>query len=258
MRVDSWELPLSAILLCQLLPCHPGPPRPMLSNQPVCHRLSWLHHWSVSHVYTSRAFSPSEWGPDPQCQAVQVTHWTWWWQCLAFWHCRSVWSLPCHSAAELGALALSMAKSPWHGALRSAHKSCTRSQMSWKRGGGKRELVAAPWTSSRLFSHVVVESSQPPVAESMSLGSKRKLRPPACQVQFGLPCVVCPPRGVQFPGTVYICNQGPLSSAWADCISCAPTQLAFYVNLHRAVIGPSATLTGRWRPDIDLRRMLTG
>ena len=34
------------------------------------------------------------------------------------------------------------------------------------------------------------------------------------------------------------------------------TQLAFYVNLHRAVIGPSATLMGRWRPDIDLRRML--
>ena len=36
------------------------------------------------------------------------------------------------------------------------------------------------------------------------------------------------------------------------------SQLAFYVNLHRTVIGPSATLTGRWRPDIDLRRMLTG
>ena len=36
------------------------------------------------------------------------------------------------------------------------------------------------------------------------------------------------------------------------------TQLAVYVNLHRAVIGPSATLTGRWRTDIDLRRMLTG
>ena len=36
------------------------------------------------------------------------------------------------------------------------------------------------------------------------------------------------------------------------------SQLAFYVNLHRAVIGPSATLTGRWRPDVDLRRMLTG
>ena len=36
------------------------------------------------------------------------------------------------------------------------------------------------------------------------------------------------------------------------------SQLAFYVNLHRTVIGPSATLSGRWRPDIDLRRMLTG
>ena len=36
------------------------------------------------------------------------------------------------------------------------------------------------------------------------------------------------------------------------------SQIAFYVNLHRAVIGPSATLTGQWRPDIDLRRMLTG
>ena len=35
-------------------------------------------------------------------------------------------------------------------------------------------------------------------------------------------------------------------------------QIAFYVKLHRAVIGPSATLTGRRRSDIDLRRMLTG
>ena len=41
-----------------------------------------------------------------------------------------------------------------------------------------------------------------------------------------------------------------------DCMLIS--QLAFYVNLYRAVIGPSATLTGRWRPDIDLRRMLTG
>ena len=31
MRVDSRELPLSTIPLCQLLPCHFGPPRPMLS-----------------------------------------------------------------------------------------------------------------------------------------------------------------------------------------------------------------------------------
>ena len=31
MRVDSWELPLSAIPLRQLLPSHLGPPRPTLS-----------------------------------------------------------------------------------------------------------------------------------------------------------------------------------------------------------------------------------
>ena len=31
MRVDSWELPLSAIPLCQLLPSYLGPPRPTLS-----------------------------------------------------------------------------------------------------------------------------------------------------------------------------------------------------------------------------------
>ena len=43
-----------------------------------------------------------------------------------------------------------------------------------------------------------------------------------------------------------------------EALCAGSSQLAFYVNLHRAVIGPSATLTGRWRPDIDLRRMLTG
>ena len=31
MRIDGRELPLSAIPLCQLLPCHLGPPRPTLS-----------------------------------------------------------------------------------------------------------------------------------------------------------------------------------------------------------------------------------
>ena len=31
MRVDGRELPLSAIPLCQLFPCHLGPPRPKLS-----------------------------------------------------------------------------------------------------------------------------------------------------------------------------------------------------------------------------------
>ena len=52
-------------------------------------------------------------------------------------------------------------------------------------------------------------------------------------------------------------QKGP-SNTRKMCGFTSLSQLAFYVNLHRAVIGPSATLTGRWRPDIDLRRMLTG
>ena len=55
------------------------------------------------------------------------------------------------------------------------------------------------------------------------LDNKRKLPPPACQVQLGLPSVACHPRGVQFPGNMCICNQGPLSRAWANCISCVPS-----------------------------------
>ena len=137
-------------------------------HQPVWQRLSWLHHWSIPHVHTSRAISPPEWGTDPQCKPAQVTHWIWWWQCLAAWHCRSVWSLPCQFAADIRGLALSMAKSYWNGALRSTQNTCTRFHMSWKRGGRKREPVATPWTSSRWLSHVV-ESSQPLAAESMSL-----------------------------------------------------------------------------------------
>ena len=64
-----------------------------------------------------------------------------------------------------------------------------------------------------VFTRDVVESSQPHVLRACLLGSKRKLPPQACQVRPGLPPVVCHPRGVQFPGTVYIYSQGPFSSA---------------------------------------------
>ena len=58
------------------------------------------------------------------------------------------------------------------------------------------------------------------------LGSKRKLPPPASQVPLGLPSVVCCPRGMQFPGTVYICNQGALlvrSYLGLPSMVCRPT-----------------------------------
>ena len=142
-RVDSRELPLSAIPLCQLLLSSLAS-QAHAFHQPGCKRLSWLHHWSVPHVHAIRVFSPSEWGPDPQCQAMQVVHLIWWWQCLAAWHYRSVWSLPFFFAADVGGLALSMAKSLWHGALHSVHKNCIHGHVSWKRGGCKRELLATP------------------------------------------------------------------------------------------------------------------
>ena len=163
----SWELQISTIPLCHLLSCHLGPPR--LMHQPVCQRLSCLHHWSIPHVHTSRAISPPEWSTDPQWKPAQVTHWIWWWQCLAAWHCISVWSLPCQFVADIGSLALSMAKSYRHGALRSSHNTCTHSHVSWKRAGGKSPPVATPWNFFQVvFTCVVIQSSQPSAAESMS------------------------------------------------------------------------------------------
>ena len=95
---------------------------------------------------------------------------------------------------------------------------CTQELYTWPR------VLKARWHEERngsrslnffqaVFTRVVVESSQPPAAESMSPSSKWKLPPQACQVQPGLPSVVCHPRGVQIPGTVYICSQGLFSSA---------------------------------------------
>ena len=99
-----------------------------------------------------------------------------------------------------GGLALSTAKSCLHGALCSAHKSCTRVlKERWREERiGSRSLNFF----QAVFTRVVVESSQ--LLTACLLGSKRKLPPQACQVQPGLPSVVCHPRGVQFPGTVYI------------------------------------------------------
>ena len=103
--------------------------------------------------------------------------------------------------------------------------------MSWKKGGGKRELVSSPWTSSRQFSHVLwLKAHNHWLLRACLPGSKRKLPPPVCQARLGLLSVVCRLRGVLFPGTVYTCNQGPLSSAWAHCTSYAPS--AYSLTAH--------------------------
>ena len=194
MRVYSRDLQLSAIL-CQLLPCHLGPLKPRLSiNLYVEGCLDCTIRAFPMTIPVE--FSPSEWCPDPQCQTTQVAHWIWWWQWLVAWHCRSVWSLPCHFAADVRGLALSMAKSHWHGALLSAHKSCRGSHLSLEREVIGRKIVAAP--SFRQVLHMLwlnVHSHW--LLRAGLLGSKRNLPPPACQIWLGLPSVVCRPRGVQ-------------------------------------------------------------
>ena len=122
MRVDSWELPLSANPLCQLLKCHLGPPRPMLSiNLYVKGCLDYTVGAFHIYVHTSGAFSPSEWGPDSQCQAIQVhvAHWTWWWHYVLWFDITDLSSLPCHSAEDVGGLALSML---WYSSSKRAWK----------------------------------------------------------------------------------------------------------------------------------------
>ena len=163
--------------------------------QLVCERLSLLHHWSVPHVHTSGAFFPSEWSPDHQCQAAQVAHWIWWWQCLAAWHCRSVWSLPCHFAAGAGGLALSIAVSlEWSIALRT-QELYTRPHVLKKRWRKERTSSRSLNFFQAVFTRVVVESSQP-LLKACLLGSKRKLSPPAYQVRPRLPSGVCRPKGM--------------------------------------------------------------
>ena len=87
------------------------------------------------------------------------------------------------------------------------HTRAVHMATSWKKGGGKTELLSAPWIFSRQFSHMLwlkVHSHR--LLRAYLLGSKRKLPPPACQIWLWLPSVVCRPRGVQFPDTVYICT----------------------------------------------------
>ena len=43
---------------------------------------------------------------------------------------------------------------------------------------------------------------------------------PVCQTRLKLLSVVCPLRGVLFPGTVYTCNQGPLVKHLSPLLLC--------------------------------------
>ena len=88
----------------------------------------------------------------------------------------------------------------------------TRPRVLRERWWEERNGVSSLNFFQAVFTHVVVESSQPRLLIACPPGSKRKLPPPTCQTRLELHSV-CRLRSVQFPGSMYICNQGPLSSA---------------------------------------------
>ena len=93
-----------------------------------------------------------------------------------------------------------------------------------------KELVAAPWTSSRRFSHLLwlkVHSHR--LLRTCLLGSKRKLPSPACQIWWtSFPLWSAFQGACSLLAPCTICNQGPLSRAWAHCISCSPSACSHF------------------------------
>ena len=129
MRVDSRELPLSAIPLCQLLQCYLGPPRPTLSlNLYVKGCLdctTGAFHMSIlvepsPFRMRSRSSMPSQASRSLDLVVTMSC-------CLTL---QIYLIIALFFAADAGGLALSMAKSHWHGALHSTHKSCTHGHVS--------------------------------------------------------------------------------------------------------------------------------
>ena len=199
MRVDRQELPFSVIPLCQLLPSHLGPPRPTLS---ISLYVKGCLDCTIGVFYVSIQVEPFLLQDE-----VRTSMWS-----VANSSVDLMVAVSCCFTLQICLIitvaVLLMAQFHWHGVLCSAHKSCTHGHMSSKRGGRKRELVSAPWTSSKQFSQVLWRKAHNHLLlRARLLGSKRKLPPPACHLQLGLPSMVCCLRGMQSPGTVYTCNQ---------------------------------------------------
>ena len=152
MRVDSRELPLSAVPLCQLLPCHFGCfPSTCMSKAlliaPMERSTCPYHRSLLSFRKRSRSSMPSR---TSSSLDLVVT-------------------MSCGLTLQICLIiALSFRcrrwRFGWHGALRSAHKSCTHDHRWREERTGSRSLNFF----QAVFTPVVVESSQPPAAESMS------------------------------------------------------------------------------------------
>ena len=213
MRADSRELPLSTIPLCQLLPCHFGPPRPTLSiNLYVKGCLDstiGAFHMSIPSESSLLQNEVRSSMPSRTSSSLDL-----------------VVTMSCGLTLQICLIiALSFRCRCWRFGFVNGQVS-----LAWSIVLRTQELYTRPlvlkvrwheertgcrsWNFLRRFSHVLwLKVHSHLLLRACLLGSKRKLPPQACQVRPGLPSAVCHPRGVQVPGTVYICSQGPFSSA---------------------------------------------
>ena len=176
----SWELPLSVIPLSRLLPCHLGPPKPMLSIK--LYVTDWL--------------------------TAQLEHSTCPYQrSLLSFRMRSRSSVPSCASSSLDLMVIISCSMTLQICLAWSRAFCTQELYTLSCNLKERWLEERPGSSTLNFfqaalTHIVVESSQPLASENISPSSKRKYQ----LVRSHLPSVVYRPKGVQCPGTLYTCN----------------------------------------------------
>ena len=168
MRADGRELPLSAISLCQLFPCHLGPPRPTLSiNLYVKGCLDCTigaFHMSIPSESSSFRMRSRSSMPSRTCSSLDL-----------------VVTMSCSLTLQICLIiALSFRCRHWrfgfvNGQVSLAWSIALRTQELYTRPHILKERWREEKTGSRslnffqaAFTRVVVESSQPPAAESLS------------------------------------------------------------------------------------------
>ena len=93
LRVNCRELPLTAVFLCQFLPCLLGPPCPPLAFNLY---ITCCSDCTTRTLHMLKPVKPSlsKWGRGPQAEALPVVRLTLPWPHPLAWYCRSVWSWP--------------------------------------------------------------------------------------------------------------------------------------------------------------------
>ena len=143
MRVNSWELPLSATPLCQLLPSHLGLPGPSFPT--ICMSKAVLTApLERSTCPYQRSLLSSRMRPRssmPSCASSSVNLMLAVSCGLTLQICLIIVLSFCCRCWRLG-FVNGQVSLPWR--LRSAHTCCTHGHVSWKKGGRKRKLISAP------------------------------------------------------------------------------------------------------------------